>query len=423
MQKAKHPNHAKLSGQHFLAQIRYNFSRMDWWILLIVGLLSVYSLIMVYSSTQYLLENGATVPTPLHYLSRQMFGIGLGLAVSAVAICLPYRLYIEPFWLFVANGLIAFLILLTRFIGVSGGGARSWLSFMGLNFQPGELAKIGLILLMGILCVKSRREVLLTKERWFANMDYESVISIGLMLLDLVLIFAQPDMGMFMIISATLLLVALALIMNSKTQKVVLLILAGLGIGLITWIYTNADKLATSDHYQLRRFGSFVNPFKYAKAAGYQLVNAYIAISRGGLFGRGIGHSLTKQEGLPAGHTDYILAVIGEESGLVGLVVVVLLLSALIFLCFRWAAKSQDTFRRAVFTGVGCLLLVQSSLNIGGVSGLVPLTGVTLPFVSYGGTSMVLTMMLVGVLQVMIIEEKRVLEAQVSPVKEDYHGI
>ena len=107
MQKAKHPNYAKQSGQHFLAQIRYNFSRMDWWILLIVGLLSVYSLIMVYSSTQYLLENGATVPTPLHYLSRQMFGIGLGLAVSAVAICLPYRLYIEPFWLFVANGLIA----------------------------------------------------------------------------------------------------------------------------------------------------------------------------------------------------------------------------------------------------------------------------------------------------------------------------
>ena len=253
MQKAKHPNHAKQSGQHFLAQIRYNFSRMDWWILLIVGLLSVYSLIMVYSSTQYLLENGATVPTPLHYLSRQMFGIGLGLAVSAVAICLPYRLYIEPFWLFVANGLIAFLILLTRFIGVSGGGAKSWLSFMGLNFQPGELAKIGLILLMGILCVKSRREVLLTKERWFANMDYESVISIGLMLLDLVLIFFQPDMGMFMIISATLLLVALALIMNSKTQKGVLLALALVGIGLVTWIYTNADKLATSDQYQLRR--------------------------------------------------------------------------------------------------------------------------------------------------------------------------
>ena len=91
MQKAKQPNHAKQSGQHFLDQIRYNFSRMDWWILLIVGLLSVYSLIMVYSSTQYLLENGATVPTPLHYLSRQMFGIGLGLAVSAVAICLLCR--------------------------------------------------------------------------------------------------------------------------------------------------------------------------------------------------------------------------------------------------------------------------------------------------------------------------------------------
>ena len=93
MQKAKQPNHAKQSRQHFLDQIRYNFSRMDWWILLIVGLLSVYSLIMVYSSTQYLLENGATVPMPLHYLSRQMFGIGLGLAVSAVAICLPDRLF------------------------------------------------------------------------------------------------------------------------------------------------------------------------------------------------------------------------------------------------------------------------------------------------------------------------------------------
>ena len=165
-------------------------------------------------------------------------------------------------------------------------------------------------------------------------------------------------------------------------------------------------------------------PGELAKiAAGYQLVTAYIAICRGCLFGRGIGHSLTKQEGLPAGHTDYILAVIGEESGLVGLVVVVLLLSALIFLCFRWAAKSQDTFRRAVFTGIGCLLLVQTTLNIGGVSGLVPLTGVTLPFVSYGGTSMVLTMMLVGVLQVRIIEEKRVIEAQASQVKEDYHGL
>ena len=423
MQKAKHPNHAKQSRQHFLAQIRYNFSRMDWWILLIVGLLSVYSLIMVYSSTQYVIEFGKTVPQPFEFVKKQMIGIALGIAVSSVAICIPYKLYIEPRLIMIANGFITILLIITHLFGIEAGGAKSWLNIFGLNIQPGELAKIGLILLMCLFCVRSEREVRLTEERRIGIFTYQTIFSVIFIVADAILIRMQPDTGMVLIVLSTLFLMALVLVIKRALATKLIAIVAALATGTMIWIYKNADQLATSSDHKMRRLGIFVNPFKYAKTAGYQIVNAYIAISRGGLFGRGIGRSLTKQEGLPAGHTDYILAVIGEESGLVGLVVVVLLLSALIFLCFRWAAKSQDTFRRAVFTGIGCLLLVQTTLNIGGVSGLVPLTGVTLPFVSYGGTSMVLTMMLVGVLQVMIIEEKRVLEAQVSQVKEDYHGI
>ena len=158
------------------------------------------------------------------------------------------------------------------------------------------------------------------------------------------------------------------------------------------------------------RLGSFVNPFNDAKKAGFQLIGAYLAFSRGDWFGVGIGQGITKQTDLPAGHTDFILAVVGEELGLIGVIVLLGLIFAMIIRILVWAYRSQDYFRRSVLSGMGILFLLQVLINVGGIAGLIPLTGVTLPFVSYGGSSMMVSVLAIGIVQIFIMAEKRAAE-------------
>ena len=155
------------------------------------------------------------------------------------------------------------------------------------------------------------------------------------------------------------------------------------------------------------RLASFIDPFRYSSDSGYQIIQGLMAFSRGGLFGMGLGQGVSKQGILPVIESDYILANIGEELGLLGVLVVISLLFSLIVILYQRAASSSDIYRKSILIGVASLLLIQSLINIGGVVSVLPLTGVTLPFISYGGTSMIAMLSSIGLALRMIIEDRK----------------
>lgn len=172
-----------------------------------------------------------------------------------------------------------------------------------------------------------------------------------------------------------------------KIGMSIIAVIVTLGGGIILLVYQFGDKLFSSD-YRYDRFLGLWDPFGYYETHGHQLVNSYYALSRGGFFGVGIGNSVQKTGYLPFPYTDFIIAIIGEELGLIGVFFVLLALGTIIGRTFYLASKSKDSFNSLVFIGVGSMLLLQSLVNLAGVTGLIPITGVTFPFLSYGGSSL-----------------------------------
>ena len=173
--------------------------------------------------------------------------------------------------------------------------------------------------------------------------------------------------------------------------------LAGIVLVLVSpLIYFNWDSILTEG--RMKRFESYQNPFKDAGDSGFQVVNSYLAIGSGGLFGLGLGESVQKYGYLPETHTDFIMAIIAEELGIFGVLFVVLLLSFIVLKGFYIARKCDDPFGSLLAIGISSMIAIQSFVNLGGISGLIPLTGVTLPFISYGGSSLILLMASAGIL-------------------------
>lgn len=386
-----------------------DFKLIDKPIFIIMLVLLTISIVMSYSSTMYLTENGIS-PNPFDYMRKQVIAILIGLVGYFMVMLVPKPLFKAPIVIVIGNSIVILLLIYTIVFGRIGGGAQSWINIAGYNLQPGEMSKIAAIFSMSLYISYNKplfyRKILISREPFFGNITWRPVIIIAMIILQLFLINLQPDLGMvFIILSALFVVHNVSYLKYDKLIKRL-----GVGVFTLVCLYTAAfllgPWLVSTGNYRLERIGAFVNPFAFPNDSGYQLIRAYIAMSRGGLFGTGIGRSLTKMENLPAGHTDYILAVITEEFGFVGAVVLLLLLLALIVSILRWAARSRDIFRKAFFTGVSVMLFVQMVFNIGGVLGVVPLTGVTLPLISYGGSSILMTILLLGIVQALIIDEK-----------------
>ena len=392
-----------------IQELKAKAALMDGMILLFTVLLIVISLVMVYSSTMYLTEGGASYPTPFAYVTRQAGAVVLGCGLALIAFLLPTKWFNDERFIFGINAAVIVLLLAVKLFGYEGGGAKSWLRVGPLSLQPGEFAKLSLLFLMAYVIRRSEREYLMTQEPqgWWLKLFSRYGWVIMMIGVILTFILNQPDFGMFMILVTTCAAVLILNIADKKWYMRAAGLIGGLYVILQVGARVLSQWLVSRSNYQLQRIGSFPNPFRYAEGAGYQLVHAYLAMSRGGLFGLGIGRSLAKQNALPAGHTDYILAIIGEELGLAGIVAILFLLTGIVVLTLRWASQSTDSFRKAMFTGIAVLLLIQTTVNVGGITGLLPLTGVTLPFVSYGGTSMMVNVCAIGILQVFIIMEKQ----------------
>lgn len=312
-----------------------------------------------------------------YFFKRQLLGVGIGAIALLATSRINYRIYRKlalPIFVLVLGLLVA-----VPFVSPTIGGAQRWIPLAFFNLQPSEIAKLAVILVLAL--VLDKKASLLGRFGHFLVPVALILGSIG------VFIMKQPDLGTMIVIAGA----AMAVIMTSATPFRYVL-------GIILATSALATKLAFSETYRTRRFDGFLDPWGTASDQGYQLVQGYYALSNGGLFGVGLGASRARWFYLPNAHTDFIFAIIGEETGLIGALTVVALFAVLAFAGWIVALRAPDSFGRMVASGITVWLSFQALVNIGGVLGLMPITGIALPFVSFGLAALVVSMAALGIL-------------------------
>lgn len=356
--------------------------RLDWLLLLAVAVLCVIGLLLVWSATRaQLLAAGAD---PQHYLKSQALNIVIGLVAAVVAVVFDYRLLRVYGPLFYAATCLALVLVLTP-LGITHNAASSWLALPGgFQIQPSEIAKVSLVLMLARLLGEPRHGGDDPRDR-------DVVQALALSALPMGLILMQPDMGTALVFGV----MTLGMIGVSGAPRRWLLGLTG-GVALTVAVVIYFELLAP---YQLARFTAFANPAAAPEAVTYSAEQARLAIGSGGLFGKGLFNgSLTNGQYVPEQQSDFIFTVAGEELGFVGCAVIVGLIGLVLWRGLRIAARAEDSFGMLVATGVVCWFGYQAFQNIGMTIGLMPVTGLPLPFVSYGGSAMVANLMAIGLL-------------------------
>lgn len=339
------------------------------------GVLIAMGVVMSYSATAALALD-AKIP-PL--FSDHLIGLAIGLAAGAGAYALPasgLRAMALPAWI-----LCCALLAATLGLGVEVNGAQRWLEIPGLSlrFQPGELAKFATLLAAAAwLSRKDDRRELSTRR---------SIQTAGLALLPAGLLLLQPDLGNAVVLVS--LIAFMLFIAGTPWPRFVLPGLAGVAI---------VGSYILNNEYAMRRVTGFLDPFREARGAGWQLVQSYVAFGQGGLLGQGLGNGRQKLEYLPEVHTDFVLALVAEELGLTGVLLVLGAFAALWIAGTRVARRATDRFDLLLAFGMVTLLTVPAFLNASVVMGLVPTKGLTLPFLSYGRTSLVMSCIALGLL-------------------------
>ena len=349
---------------------------VDGSLIIILMLLLSTGLLVLFSATYYAAEENR-----LSEVTKQLIGIALGTAACIVTSRIPYRFWRQT-WV-VTTGLVVSAILLILVIipgiGVYINGSRRWLSLGGLSFQPSELAKFAIVLYMATVLSWSGPRI---KRLWTGIVPVLIVPGITFLL-----ILEQPNLstaGSIMIVSLILIIMA-----GAKWRHTLLMVCGGLTVGAY---------YAWSEPYRRRRLLSFRNPFAMMHDEGYQLSQSLIAFGSGGVFGMGLGQGRQKYAYLPYPESDFIFAIVGEDFGLLGCLVVIALFVALMIAGFRVAIACRDRFGALLAAGITSSITVQAFLNMGVVVGILPTTGLPLPFFSAGGTSVSITMAAMGIL-------------------------
>jgi len=330
---------------------------------------------MVFSSSAAYTEHNDS----FYFLKRQVLWCLLGTGLLLIAKNLDYhKLHQYTYPIMIVTFLLLIMVMFPEF-SKKVGGARRWLVFGGFSFQPSELAKFTLVLFIAKSLVKRA-----DKLRSFAYGYLPNLIVLGFFFIP---IFFQPDFGTVMVILA----VTFTMLFIAGLRKKFLF----LSILAIIPIVASAILFA---EYRTRRIIAFLNPWEDPSGVGFQAVQSFYAFGRGGFWGAGLGESSQKLYRLPEAHTDFIFSVIGEELGFVGTTAIVLLFLIFIWRGFLTAYQAKDPFGTHLATGLTLLIGLQAFINLGVASGLLPTKGLTLPFISMGGSSMLVTMLSVGVI-------------------------
>jgi cell division protein FtsW len=341
-------------------------------LLLVLGLLMVLSASSVASLQQY----GSSYAIFI----RQALWVGVGLPLAWLASRLPLRLVRGLSWFGLAASILLIALTYVPGIGVSVNGNRNWLTFGGpLQVQPSELAKLALVLWCAD--VYARKGALLRQWKHLTV----PVLPVAFVVTGLVV--GQGDLGTALVLFA--LVLGLLWIVGAPARLFTATLLA---FGAV------AFALAATQRERVARLTSFLNPVAEYSGNGWQASHGFFALATGGLWGRGIGASSQKWGGLPEAHTDYIFAIIGEEFGLFGTLVVLALFAGLAYAGIRIAVRTSEPFVRYASAGIVIWLLGQALINIGMVLGLLPVIGIPLPLISYGGSALVPTLVGLGLL-------------------------
>jgi len=339
--------------------------------LLAVGIIMVLSTSYLYAQERF--SDGA------YFFRKQLTAVGIGLVGLFVAALLSPQTYRRLAYPLLAFTLCLLILILIPGIGLSRGGARRWLPLGNFVFQPGELAKLSLVLYLAHSVAKKGERI-----RTFTIGVLPHLI-IGGIFLGLILL--EPDLGTALILGLVLLL--MLFIAGAKFSHLLLTGLAALPV--LALFVIGAE-------YRLRRLIAFLDPWKDASNSGFQIIQSYIAFGSGQFWGLGLGQSRQKLFYLPEAHTDFIFSVIGEELGLLGALIVLALFGFIILRGLRLALRIDEPFGQYLAFGLTSLLGLQALIHMGVVMGLMPTKGLVLPFISYGGSAMVLNLTEAGIL-------------------------
>lgn len=358
----------------------------DFDLFILLVLICLFGLMMVYSSsfTFAILEYGEAT----YFLKRQLIWIVVGFVLFGIVSFIPYQLYGKYVSVLLFIVMVLLGAVLVPEIGVERNFARRWLQIGPFLFQPSELAKLVMIIYFAKVYTNKQDKI----------HDFRRGILPPLIVLVAIffLIAKQPDMGTAL--SLTVACCAILLISGARWFHLAGLISVGT-VGIISIVF--------SANYRIERMTSFVNPFADPAGDGFQLINSYIAISGGGWTGLGLGNSVQKLGYLPEAHTDFIMAIIVEELGLFGLIIVIGFYLLLLLKGFSIFKSTPDYFAKLLSFGIIILISFQAMLNLASVSGWMPITGITLPFISYGGTSILVMFISMGILMNISMQTKQ----------------
>jgi rod shape determining protein RodA len=356
---------------------------LDWILMLAVLALIVLGSLLVWSATSH--REDLTGGDPAAYLKKQLVNVAIGLVLLMIVMATDHRVVRIVAPLVYLASIVGLLLVLI--MGSTINGSRSWLQLGGMSIQPSEFAKLAVVIGMALL-VAERAE-----GRWRNQIGSAEVI--GMLVIagvPAVLIMGQPDLGTMLVLSATV----FGVLSASGAPRRWLLLLAGAGVTAAV----SAVAAGLLKQYQVDRFLAFTNPDLDPRGAGYNVEQARIAVGNGGLFGQGLfDGSQTRAGFVPEQHTDFIFTVAGEELGLVGAGLLIALLGVVIWRALAIARQTDDVFGRLAAAGIACWFGFQAFQNVGMCLGIMPVTGVPLPFVSYGGSSMFAGMLAIGLLQ------------------------
>lgn len=351
-------------------------------LLVSTAILVCFGLVMIYSASSISAMTSEDMGyNPFYYVQRQLGFAAAGVALAFIVSRIDYRAVVRnfqvPIWI-VTFGMLA--IIFTPIAGADAYGATRWISVGPFSFQPSEFAKITILISVSYLAQQYFIDQTIDQMEFFKKFAIAA-------LAPLLLILAQPDKGSTLIIVGTLLVIGYLADVDRR-------VLATIAVaGFIGFAF-----LSLKDDYSRARVVTMLNPWADYYGAGYQLAQGFYAFGSGGIFGVGFGFSRQKYSYLPMAHNDFIFAVIGEELGFIGVLGLLAVFGALVWAGFKIARYAPDLTGRLIAAGCTSMFIIQAFVNIGGVLGLLPLSGKPLPFISYGGSTIMSSILMVGLL-------------------------
>lgn len=373
----------------FLRRIIYALSSYDWVLSIVVFILTIIGMAAIYSVD---LSRGVE----LVYIPTQLIAFGIGVTLLFILGSLHRTVYEKSS--VVIYVLAVILLVMVLLFGVTIRGTTGWFRFAGFSFQPAEFAKVALPLFLGFWILKHGRRF----DKW------QFVFTSGLAAFVCVfLILLQPDLGSAFVVGTVWF--SLLLLTGTKKRYIAALLLSFVVLSVLSWFFVLKP-------YQKDRLTTFLDPNAegVALTTGYNVNQSLIAVGSGGFFGRGLGFGSQSQlRFLPEAQTDFIFAVIAEELGFIGAAVVLFLYGVLLWRLIAISLQSTDDFTAYTTVGIAIVFFVQMVINVGATVNVLPVTGVTLPFVSYGGSSLIINYLLIGIVQ-SIVRSTRSLDSHIT---------